>query len=585
MKYNVSKWNLKDLVKDEQDLERIMSLIKHDTNKLKNMYSMLKQEITIKDFLKILNMLENMYKNINVINAFASLSYVTDTQSDEKTLLMTQIKKFSADIYNELLYFDLWWMKINEKTANRLIKNTVHVSEYLIQKRKLRKHTLSEKEEKIINILNITGISAITKLYEKITNSFRYKIKINKQCRELTRDEISSLFRDPNKNVRKKSYVSLLNKFQQNKTVLSDIYQNIVLNWKHEGMEIRKFNSPISIRNIENNIDDEIIKRLIEICEKKRHIFQDFFSIKAKLLKIKKIDRYDLYAPIRSQKKETYNYNESIKLIFNSIKRFDLELFRHAKKIIDSDHIDSIIKFGKKEGAFCSSIYPGMTPYILINFTGELRDVFTLSHELGHAIHGQICKKPLLVYEPTLPLAETASTFVESLLYDELINQNANDTRKKTMLIVDHINDLYATIMRQAFFTKFEVDAHDRISNGITTDKISNIYLQNLKTQFGNNVNVSNDFSVEWCAIPHFFHTPFYCYAYVFGSLLSLSLFQKFKENKKFSTVFIDVMREGGSKKPEVLLQKHGMNINTYGFWENGFNYIENQIELLKEMC
>ena len=242
-----------------------------------------------------------------------------------------------------------------------------------------------------------------------------------------------------------------------------------------------------------------------------------------------------------------------------------------------------MIKFGKKEGAFGCSVHPKLIPYIMINFTGELRDVFTLAHEMGHAIHGKICKKPLLVYEPTLPLAETASTFMESLLYDELINQNIHDDRKKTILILDHINDLYATIIRQAFFTKFEIDAHNNISNGITTDNISKIYLQNLKTQFGNSVNVSNNFSIEWCTIPHFFYTPFYCYSYVFGSLLSLSLFQKSKEDKKFAKTFINILMAGGSKKPEVLLQEHGINIHKYEFWESGFRYIENQIQLLKE--
>lgn len=583
MKYNVSTWNLNDLVKDKQDLEHIVEVIKHDTNKLKSMYPKLKLDITANDFLKILNILENIYKNINIINTFVSLSYVTDTQSDEKTLLVNQIKKLTADISNELLYFDLWWTKVNNKTAMRLIKNANSISEYLIQKRNLRKYTLSEKEEKIINILNITGISALTKLYEKITNSFKYKIKINGKYRELTRDEISSLFRDQNKNIRRKSYISILDKFENNKVVLSNIYQNIVLNWKHEGVEIRKFKSPISIRNVENNIDDDVIKLLIQICEKKCNVFQDFFSIKAKLLNIKKITRYDLYAPISSQTKETYSYNTSVKLILSAIKKFDLNLFHHTKQIIDSNHIDSVIKFGKKEGAFCCSVHPKLIPYIMINFTGELRDVFTLAHEMGHAIHGKICKKPLLVYEPTLPLAETASTFMESLLYDELINQNIHDDRKKTILILDHINDLYATIIRQAFFTKFEIDAHNNISNGITTDNISKIYLQNLKTQFGNSVNVSNNFSIEWCTIPHFFYTPFYCYSYVFGSLLSLSLFQKSKEDKKFAKTFINILMAGGSKKPEVLLQEHGINIHKYEFWESGFRYIENQIQLLKE--
>ena len=580
--YKSSNWNLQDLIKNNQELENMMQKIKQDVEKFKTMHCVLNQKITSNNFLKILDMLEKIYKNINIISSFASLSYSTNTQSEEKTLLLTQIKKFNIDIYNELLYFDLWWTKINKKIANKLIKKANHVSEYLEYKRKLHKHTLNEKEEKIINILNMTGISALTEIYVKITNSFKYRLTINRKYVELTRDEISNYFRDENATLRKKSYNSVLNKFEQNQIVLSDIYRNIVLNWNNEGIKIRKFKSPISIRNIENNIGDNVIEQLLEVCKKNINIFQKFFTIKAKLLKMKKLNRYDLYAPICPQK-EKYSYDKSLKLILKTIQKFDLRLFESANKIINSAHIDSIIRFGKKDGAFCSSIAPGITPYVLVNFTDKLKDIFTVSHELGHAMHGEICKQPMLVYEPVLPLAETASTFTELLVYDELINQKNENEQKKAMMITERINDLYATIMRQAFFTKFEIDVHKKIANGATTHDISKIYLQNLTTQFGDSINVPNVFSVEWCSIPHFFHAPFYCYSYSFGNLLSLSLFQTFKEEQS-SDMFVNILMEGGSKKPEILLKKYGIDINQYEFWERGFKYIEEQLQQLEKI-
>ncbi len=139
--------------------------------------------------------------------------------------------------------------------------------------------------------------------------------------------------------------------------------------------------------------------------------------------------------------------------------------------------------------------------------------------------------------------------------------------------------------MRQAFFTLFEIDAHKQIAQSTTVEKISKTYLENLKEEFGNAVTLSNDFAIEWSYIPHFYHTPFYCYAYSFGNLLALSLFQRYKkEGKDFVRDYIDILAAGGSKKPEKLLQEHGINLGSTQFWQDGYDYVNDQVKQLSKL-
>jgi oligoendopeptidase F len=252
--------------------------------------------------------------------------------------------------------------------------------------------------------------------------------------------------------------------------------------------------------------------------------------------------------------------------------------------VFDQNHVDSSIRIGKRDGAFCSTLTPKITPFVLVNFTGKSRDVFTLAHELGHAVHSQAAQnRSILVQDAPLPLAETASTFSELLLYDNISNKITSDEKK--IMLSEKIDDFYATIMRQSFFTIFEKDAHAKIGQGTTIDEISKRYLANLKEQFGSAVNVSDDFAIEWSYIPHFYHSPFYCYAYSFGNLLALSLFQRYKkEGKDFVPSYISILSAGGSQKPEILLKEYGLNITSSKFWQEGFDYIKTQVKELESL-
>ena len=586
--YKLEQWDLSELTKNSKspEFQKQIQELENQAKRFEKIKLKLTPKISSKNFMSILKEVEEMSEKLSKIGGYASLSYSSDTQSDEATSLLTKMSKLGSEISNKILFFDLWWKtQVDEKNAKRLIKDTGELEEYLLHKRLFAKYALSEPEEKIINTLDVTGISALVKLYDKITNAYEYKMKINNKTKVMTREEITNYVRSTNPKIRETSYKTILTKYTENKGVIGEIYQNIVLNWRDEGIEIRGYKSPISMRNIGNDVDDKTIESLLSVCRKNSSVFQKFFVQKAKMLKLKKLRRYDLYAPAAANIKEkNYSYNKSVNLVFESLGKFSDTLEEFARKVFNENHIDSSVRQGKRDGAFCSTLTPKITPYVLVNFTGKSRDVFTLAHELGHAVHSQAAQnRSILVQDAPLPLAETASTFSELLLYDNL-SEKISDNEKKIMLS-EKIDDLYATILRQSFFTIFEVDAHQQIGKGTTIDEISKTYMQNLKEQFGTSVILSEDFGIEWSCIPHFYHTPFYCYAYSFGNLLALSLFQRYKkEGKDFVPAYIEILAAGGSKKPEKLLSEYGFDIRSSKFWQEGFDYVNDQVKILSSL-
>ncbi|HXV66055.1 MAG TPA: M3 family oligoendopeptidase [Nitrosopumilaceae archaeon] len=585
--YELGEWNLKGLVANPKSpaFEKQIKLVEQKAKQFEKIKSKLTPKIPSKKFLEILHDLEGLYEKMSIIGGYASLTYSGDTQSDEATSLLTRMTKLGSDISNRTLFFDLWWKRgIDEKNANRLIKDSGELAGYLKYKRLVAKYSLSEPEERIINTLDVTGSTALIKLYDKITNAFEYIVKIDGKKRKLTREELSTYVRSPKQKTREIAYKELLSRFSKNKGVLGEIYQNIVLNWKDEGIEIRGFSSPISIRNISNDVDDKTVNSLLQVCKKNAPIFQNFFIQKAKILGLKKLRRYDLYAPSTKIKEKNYKYDKSVKLVFESLEKFSPKLSSFAKKVFDEKHVDSSIRKGKRDGAFCSTLSPKITPFVLVNFAGKSKDVFTIAHEIGHAVHSIAASdRSILVSDAPLPLAETASTFSELLLYDNLVDKISKE--EKISMLSEKIDDLYATIMRQSFFTLFEIEAHERIAKNTTVEEISKTYSNNIKNQFGNSVDVTDDFAIEWSSIPHFFHTPFYCYAYSFGNLLALSLFQRYKkEGTDFVPSYINILSAGGSKKPELLLEEHGIDISSPEFWQDGFDYIHEQVKELKAL-
>jgi len=293
-KYQLGAWNLKGLVSNPKSaaFEKQIKEVEKISKQFEKLKSKLNPKISSKKFLSILHNIEELDEKISVIGGYASLAYSGNTQSDEATSLLTRMSQLGAEISNRTLFFDLWWKKgIDEKNAKRLIKDSGELSGYLKYKRLVAKYSLSEPEERIINTLDVTGITALVKLYDKITNAFEYIVTIDGKKRKLTREELSTYVRSTKSKTREIAYKNLLSKFSKNKGVLGEIYQNIVLNWKDEGVDIRGFSSPISIRNIANDVDDKTIDSLLQVCKKKCAYFSEIFYSKSQNAWIKETSK------------------------------------------------------------------------------------------------------------------------------------------------------------------------------------------------------------------------------------------------------------------------------------------------------
>ena len=330
------------------------------------------------------------------------------------------------------------------------------------------------------------------------------------------------------------------------------------------------------------------VEALLAACRKNSAIFQDYFKEKAKMLDMKKLRRYDLYAPISTKASDSkkFTYGKAIQSVLDTFGDFDPQFLRLAERVFSERHVDSEIRKAKRGGAFCYTVTPKITPYVLLNFDGLSRDVSTLAHEFGHAIHSMLAAdKPIMVAHAPLPLAETASVFAEMLLNEKLAEKMSD--RERRILLSEHIDDMYATIIRQAYFTLFEIDAHRTIGeNNATIDAVAKMYIDNLKEQFGTSIALTPDFQWEWIYIPHFYHTPFYTYAYSFGNLLVLSLYKQYKlEGKFFVPKYFNILSAGGSRKPEELLMEAGIDISREEFWQQGFDYVREMIQQLKALA
>jgi oligoendopeptidase F len=591
----IGKWNLTDLVPSStaKQVVELISDIKSKVVSLENMRSLLRNDIAIEDFLGMLHIIEEISEKLTILGGFAHLQYYANTMSNDSAAFVTRIEKFGSEIENRTVFFDLWFkQELDQINAERLIAEVpFDYKEYLRHKRLAAKYSLAESEEKIISTLEVSGTSALVKIYDRMTTGFEFAIPMKERKKTamkkiLNKEKLLSMVRSHLPKERENAYKALWKVYEKNAGILGEIYSNVVLGWHDENLSIRGFNSPISVRNLYNNIDDTTVDTLLKVCKKNSGIFQEFFVEKAKILGVKNLRRYDLYAPIskKASSIRKYRYSKAAELVLETFRKFDPRFFEFARRLFLEDHVDSEIRKGKLSGAFCYTISPKRTPYVLLNYDSKTRDVSTMAHEFGHAIHSMAASdKSILVSHAPLPLAETASVFAEMLLTDTLLTKLSRQERR--ILLAEQVDDMYATIMRQGYFTLFEIAAHDAIvKENETIDKVAERYLDNVTDQFGTSVIVSPDFKWEWLYIPHFYHTPFYCYAYSFGNLLVLSLYQQYiEEGKSFVPKYLQLLSAGGSQKPEELLKGIGMDITKDSFWQHGFDFINRKMTELKE--
>jgi oligoendopeptidase F len=584
--YAQSRWSLADLfaAQDSPEMRSAFSDMEAGVAAFEALRDELVSDIPGPRFLELVRQLEAISLIAYRIYNFAALSFSADTQDQSAQSFLAQVQQQMALMENRTLFFSLWWKDLDDGNAQRLMSGSGDYRYYLEEMRHFKPHTLSEPEEKVVNIKNTTGSSALHNLYDAITNRYVFRLTVDGEEKELTRGEIMVHARGYDPALRQAAYREIYRIYGQDGPVLGLIYQTLVRDWRNEQVDLRHFVNPIAARNLVNDIPDDVVDTLLQVCERNASIFQRYFRLKARLLGMDRLRRYDVYAPI-AQSEKRYDFNAAAETVFDSFRQFDPQLADLARRVFDDDHLDSEVRKGKRGGAFCATVTPDLTPWVLLNYQGRPDDVATMAHELGHAIHSMLAEHhSLFTQHASLPLAETASTFGEMMLIDRLLQQESDETVRRDLLF-RQVDDAYATILRQAFFALFERQAHELIQSGASVDELSGAYMQNLNKQFGEAVEVSEEFRWEWVSIPHIYQVPFYVYAYTFGQLLVLSLYQQFKaEGEAFKPRYLKILAAGGSEAPVKILADAGIDVHSAAFWQGGFDVILRMVEQLETL-
>jgi oligoendopeptidase F len=581
---NPDRWDLSALLASPEAADSVIAELEQRTSEMEALRNRLSPDMAEDEFLAAVRQYEAITLALHRLGGYAFLWFSENTQDQKALAFLGRIEQLSAEIQNRVLFFSLWWKQLDEGPAQRLMRSAGDFRYFLESVRRFRPHTLTEPEERIINLKDVNGINAVITLYDMITNRFTFELEVDGEKKRLTREELSVYFRHPSPELRAAAYQELYRVYGDHGSLLGQIYAYRVRDWTTENLRLRKFSSPIAVRNLANDIPDAAVETLLEVCRANAGIFQRYFRLKARWLGMDRLRRYDLYAPIAAAEKN-YPYDEAVNLVLDTYQAFSPTIAEHARRVFTDRHVDAQVRPGKRSGAFSYGVLPGLTPYVMLNYTGKARDLATMAHELGHAIHSSLAgHHSILTFHPSLPLAETASVFGEMLLTDRLLREERDVTVRRELL-ANALDDAYATVLRQAYFALFEREAHELIQQGRTTDELSECYLKNLRDQFGDAVDVSDDFRWEWISIPHIYHTPFYVYAYSFGQLLVLALYQRYKaEGEAFKPAYLQILAYGGSESPQRVLSEAGVDITSPAFWQGGFNVIASMIDELEAM-
>jgi oligoendopeptidase F len=577
------RWDLTDLVKDPVgQLAAHISAIEGHVTQIEAARDTLSPTLSNSDFASTLNLSESVAQSSSRLGAYAYLWFSENTKDSKARSFKANVEERLTALQNRLLFFELWWQSIDEKNAARLLDGSGDMRYHLETIRRYTPHTLTEPEEKIINTKNVTGRSAVNTLYDVVTNGLTFMLNVGGKKKVLNREGLMTYVRSPKAAVRQAAYQELYRVFSVQRDVLGEMYKTLVNDWKSENVGLRRFPSPLAARNLGNDVPDSAVDVLLSVCAENADLFQQYFKLKARICGIKAMSRYHLYAPHRTDVKK-YRYADAVNMVLEAYRGFSPRMADLARQVFSDRHIDAPTRPGKLGGAFCYSVVPGLTPYVLLNYTGDARDIATMAHELGHAVHGMLAAHhSVFTFHSTLPLAETASVFGERILSDALMQQESNKKIRQGLLL-SQLDDIYATVLRQAYFVRFERTAHQMIAEGATGEQLAQTYVSELRQQFGKAVKVPDEFQWEWLTIPHIYASPFYCYAYSFGNLLVLALYRTYQqEGPSFVPKYLDLLASGGSMSPERILASVNVDMTSKAFWQSGFTTIRDMIAKLE---
>ncbi|MEX0680170.1 MAG: M3 family oligoendopeptidase [Balneolales bacterium] len=529
-------------------------------------------------FKEALDLYSEMVEILGRIGSFTYLMWTANTEDSTLGKMLQESNELSSEWSQRTVFFTLEWLDMDEEAARQLIESDElsGYKHYLEITRLNKPHTLDEKEEKILSAKAVTGSRAWSRFFDETFGAVRFIYK----GEELTESQILSKMHDPDREVRREASEVFTGELVKLKRPLTFVF-NTLLADKYTNDKFRKYPHWLSSRNLSNEISDETVQSLIDAVTGNYSLVHRFYRLKKKLLGLDEMKEYDRYAPILKNRKRI-SWGEARTIVLEAYLEFHPTMGNIANRFFDEKWIDAAVVPGKRGGAYSASTVPSVHPYVFMNYDGQIRDVQTLAHELGHGIHQYLSRKQGVLQSGTpLTTAETASVFGELLVFKKLLT-SLDSPEEKLALLIGKIDDTIATVFRQISMNRFEDHIHRarREEGELSSERFSELWLETQKPVYGDSVTLGDNYRYWWSYIPHFIHTPGYVYAYAFGELLVWALYEEYRNSGDgFNERYLTMLEQGGAEWPHRLIAELGVNINDTKFWNRGLQAIEAMIE------
>jgi oligoendopeptidase F len=512
---------------------------------------------------------------------YAALRFSTDTADPVNGALLQLAQERSTAIETTLLFFELEWAALDEQRAEQLLagEGLDFCRHHLRNIRRYREHLLSEPEEKILSEKSLTGAGAWTRLFEELTSAIEVELPDKEGVEQVALDVALSRLALSDRELRRSTAEAVTAALAPGLRTRAFLF-NTLLADKGIDDRLRSYPHWLAARNLANEASDESVRALIEAVRARNEIPRRWYRLKARLLGVERLADYDRMASV-TEDEVSFPFARAREIVLDCYSSFSPELGDVAKRFFDERRIDAPVRPAKRGGAFCASGVPSVEPYVLLNYTARRRDVLTLAHELGHGVHFSLAARQGIFHQGTpLTLAETASVFGETVVFGRLLEEDSSPA-SRLALLAENLEDTIATVFRQVAMNRFEDLVHTarREEGELSVRRFGELWADSQSELLGDSVEITEGYRSWWSYIPHFIGSPGYVYAYAYGQLLALSVYERYEQTGlELVPRYLELLAAGGSRSPEELGRIVGIDLADPGFWEAGLDLVERQL-------
>ncbi len=586
------EWDLSDLYQgfDDPQLSQDLAALQQQAAQFRETYRGKVSNLTAAEIANCLQTLEAIGQKSGYLYAFPSLIFAADTRNTEAKQFLDKVMEALTGIKNQLLFFDLELQQIDPEKFAQLESSTdlFQYRHYLHRIAEFRPHKLAEAVEQTRNQDSLTGRQAFIQLRAVHLGEQEYEPVTTPEGQTASTDaELSALLFNPSPEVRQQAYKSVRNVLKQHNSLYAYILNIIAQDHRLEN-QMRGYKSTLHKQLLADEVSEPVFRAIMEGTGSRFDLFQRYYRLKGEVLG-QKVRICDIYAPwTKGDEKPlpAVDYQTGVKTLLAALEQFDINYARRATEFFIKNWIDAKVRSGKQGGAFCA-YYHGKHSYLLLSYTNDYNSVFTLAHEMGHALHFAWLDGAQSYFNsnPPLVLAEVASTFNELLLLDYLLKDAGDDKNLRKYLLTRQLEDQLNLLFRQSTISRLELAIHERAESGSFDHKFVNAKWMELYGNLcGDTIELLPEHQYDWSRIGHIFFKPFYCYQYTASNIVSLACYQKYRQvGKDFIPGYLELLAAGGSlNQVEALRQCVDVDIEDTATIRSALDYIQGLLDQLQ---